>query len=140
MEIHCDLSNRELFRVPERLACLGGRCCEICGHHLLPSLSEVHFHPCCSTPCPICCVAACVSEFQCWHLVVVAFSTTGGQLGSLCTVLQVWVILDLLLFSYNDFINLIGISFVFRKFLKYCITELIPLSFWCKGDVRVNCN
>ena len=84
--IHCNLSHPELIRVPERPVHLGGKWHKICGHHLLPSSSEVHFHLCCSTPCPVCCVAACVSEFLCWHLVVVVFSIIVGRLGSLCTV------------------------------------------------------
>ena len=84
--INCDPSHCVLFGVPERLVQLGDKCHEIHDHHLLPSLSRVHFHLCCSTLCPAYCVAACVSEFLCWHLVVVAFSITGRQLGSLCTV------------------------------------------------------
>ena len=83
LEIHCDLNHCELFRVPERLARLGGKWHKIHNHCRLPSLSEVHFHLCCSTPCPVCCVAACVLEFQYWHLVVVDVLTAGGQSGSL---------------------------------------------------------
>ena len=84
--IHCDLNHHELFGVPERLECLGGKWHEIRDHRRPPSLSEVHFHLCCNTPCPVCCVAACVSEFQYWHLVVVDVLTARGQLGSLWTV------------------------------------------------------
>ena len=86
--IHCDLSHRALFGIPERLVHLGGKWHEICGHSLLPSSSKVHFHPCCSTLCPAYCVVACISEFQCWHPVVVAFSIGGGGQwsGFLCIV------------------------------------------------------
>ena len=82
----CDLSHHALFGVPERLVHLGDKWHKIHGHHLLPSSLKVHFHPCCSTLCPAYCVAACISEFQCWHLVVVVISITVGQLGFLCTV------------------------------------------------------
>ena len=78
-------SHHVLFGVPERPEHLGDKWHKICDHHLLSSLSRVHFHPCHSTLCPAYCVAACVSEFLCWHLVVV-FSIAGGQLGFLCTV------------------------------------------------------
>ena len=78
LEIHCDLNHCELFRVPERLACLGGRWHKLCDHHQLPSLSEFHFHLCCSTLCPAYCVTACVTRSQCWHLVVVVFSIVVG--------------------------------------------------------------
>ena len=77
-EIHCDPNHHELLGVPERLAHLGGGWCKIHGHHPLSSSSEAHFHPGCSTVCPACCVAACVSRSQCWHLVVVAISTAIG--------------------------------------------------------------
>ena len=79
--IHCDPSHHVLFGVPERLVHLGDKWHEICDHHLLPYLSKVHFHPCCSTLCPAYCVPACISEFLCWHLVVVAFSIAGGVVG-----------------------------------------------------------
>ena len=86
MGINCGPSHCVLFGVPEGLVHLGDKWHEICDHHQQPSLSGAHFHPCCSSPCLAYCGAACVSEFLCWHLVVVAFSITGGQLASLCTV------------------------------------------------------
>ena len=85
LEIHCDLSHHGLFGALVRRVHWVGKWHEIHAHHQLPSSSEVHFHPDCSTPYLVCCVAACVSKFRCWHLVVVIFSVTGVQLGSLCT-------------------------------------------------------
>ena len=43
LEICCDPSHCVLFGVPERLVHLGDKWCKICDHHLLPSLSRVHF-------------------------------------------------------------------------------------------------
>ena len=76
--ICCDQSHRVLFRVPERLVHSGDKWCEICDHHLLPSLSKVHFHPCCSCSLRFrvsMLASCCCSLFNCW-----------GWLGSLCTI------------------------------------------------------
>ena len=78
MGIHCGPNHHELFRVPERLVYWEDKWHGIRDHCLLPSLSRVRFHPCCSTLCLAYCVAAFISEFLCWHLVVVSFLIAGG--------------------------------------------------------------
>ena len=58
LEIHCDQGHHGLFGVPEKRVCWVGRWHIIRVHHQSPPSSEVHFHPGCNTPCPICCFAA----------------------------------------------------------------------------------
>ena len=86
LEIHCDQGHHGLFGAPEKRVCWVGRWREIRVHHQSPSSSEVHFHPGCSTPCPVCCFAACMLKSQCWYLVVVVSSVFGVQSGFLCIV------------------------------------------------------